>query len=238
MDQSERLVETYLKNRGFKKIVYEPDGNVPPDFLVDGKVAIEVRRLNQNHDDGQGRGVRGLEEVSIPLWMRFRSWLIGLGPAPLSGENWFVTYSFRRPIPAWPVLQKELENILKPFMASSEPQPFEKIICDGFRIVVSRTTSSKPTFFLPGGYTDHQSGGWLISELGINLNHCIAEKTVKIKKFQSKYPTWWLILADHIGYGLDEFDQELFFDQVHVSKGIFDRIVLLDPRDPGRAFDL
>ena len=51
MKQEEKWVEEYLTHRGFRDIVYEPDGNVPPDFLIDGKIAIEVRRLNQHHED-------------------------------------------------------------------------------------------------------------------------------------------------------------------------------------------
>lgn len=66
MDASEAVVEKLLKHMGFQSVVYEPDGNTPPDFLADGRVAVEVRRLNQNHDSGDGK--RGLEEMSIPLW--------------------------------------------------------------------------------------------------------------------------------------------------------------------------
>jgi len=42
MKQEEKWVEEYLTHRGFRDIVYEPDGNVPPDFLVNGKIANEV----------------------------------------------------------------------------------------------------------------------------------------------------------------------------------------------------
>lgn len=71
MDASEKLVESYLKGI-FTDVRYEPDGNVPPDFLADSRVAVEVRRLNQNHDDGSGKGPRGLEETAIPIWRRVR----------------------------------------------------------------------------------------------------------------------------------------------------------------------
>lgn len=78
MDESDALVGRYLKARGFTDVRYEPDGNVPPDFLADGRVAVEVRRLNQNHDDGSGRGPRGLDEVAIPLWRCVREYLEAL----------------------------------------------------------------------------------------------------------------------------------------------------------------
>lgn len=236
MDNSEQLVEIYLGHIGFKDVIYEPDGNVPPDFLADERVAVEVRRLNQNHDNGQGP--RGLEEISIPLWRRVGKYLTSLGPAPPSGQSWYVYYRFGRPVPAWKTLQRELDSILQPFMASSDPQPFEAALSDGFSIRVFRAPSPKPTFFRPGGHSDEQSGGSLVSEIATNLAHCIAEKTAKISNYRSKYPEWWLVLPDHIGYGLDDFEQELFLDQVSVQAGGFDKIVLLDPRDATRAFEV
>jgi hypothetical protein len=66
MDDSEKLVEIYLKNIGFNDVRYETDGNFPPDFVADGRIAVKVRRLNQNFDERKGRGIRGLEEVAIP----------------------------------------------------------------------------------------------------------------------------------------------------------------------------
>jgi len=47
-DPSETQARRYLEHLGCKDIVYEPDGNVPPDFVVDGRIGVEVRRLNQN----------------------------------------------------------------------------------------------------------------------------------------------------------------------------------------------
>jgi len=65
MNDSEKSVYEYLVGQGFGTVVYEPDGKVPPDFLVDGRIAVEVRRLNQNEKTATGS--RGLEEVSKPL---------------------------------------------------------------------------------------------------------------------------------------------------------------------------
>jgi hypothetical protein len=59
MDQSEKVAYQYLSSCGFRDIVYEPDGNIPPDFLVNDSVAVEVRRLNQNEQTPAGP--RGLE---------------------------------------------------------------------------------------------------------------------------------------------------------------------------------
>jgi hypothetical protein len=94
MNQSEKLFAEYLVHAGYSDVVYEPDGKHPPDFLVNGRVAIEVRRLNQNVQTGTER--RGLEETAIPLNRSVRKVLASMGP-PLEGGSWFVYYSFRRP---------------------------------------------------------------------------------------------------------------------------------------------
>ena len=92
------------------------------------------------------------------------------------------------------------------------------------------------TFFRLAGNSDEQSRGWLINEIEINLNHCIEEKTSKINSYQTKYKEWWLVLSDHIGYGLDDFDQKMFLTQASVLPGIFAKIILLDPYDATRIF--
>lgn len=237
MDGSEKLVEIYLRHLGFTNVRYEPDGNVPPDFLVEGRVAVEVRRLNQNYDDESGNGPRGLEEAAIPLWRRIRDYLTGLGPAPASGGSWYVFYRFSRPTPAWKDLKRELDALLLPFMASASPQPFETRLKVGgdFWLEVFGSPVPKPTFFRPAGHSDEQSGGWLIGEIDANLKLCVAEKTAKVAAFRARYPEWWLVLPDQIGYGLDDFEQALFFDQVTVQPGAFHKIILLDPRDATRA---
>ena len=238
MDDSEKLVDRYLKNIGFADVRYEPDGNVPPDFLADARVAVEVRRLNQHYDNGSGKGSCGLEEVSIPLWHHVHDYLTGLGPASASGESWYVLYRFSRPTPNWKVLKRELDTILLPFMQCANPQPFGmKLNVSGeFYLKVFPSTIPKTTFFRPVGHTDEQSGGFLIDEIDISLQHCIAEKTAKITKYKAKYPEWWLVFADHIGYGLDDFEQNLFLAKVKVQNGPFDKIIIIDPRDATRVF--
>ena len=71
MNREEKIAKVYLKSLGFKNVVFEPDGNIPPDFSIDGRIAVEVRRLNQNFftkDEAQG-----LKEARIPLFRLLQS---------------------------------------------------------------------------------------------------------------------------------------------------------------------
>jgi hypothetical protein len=86
-DASEKLVADFLAYRGLTDIAYEPDGKATPDFLVDRRIAVEVRRLNQNYDTG--KSTEGLEEVAIPLWHGLKKLASSLGPSR-AGESWFL----------------------------------------------------------------------------------------------------------------------------------------------------
>ena len=59
-NREEQIVIDCLIHQGYTEIEFEPDGNIPPDILVDNKIAIEVRRLNQN--EIMEEGFKGLEE--------------------------------------------------------------------------------------------------------------------------------------------------------------------------------
>jgi hypothetical protein len=84
MDLTELRVFDYLRSRGLAEAVYEPDGNVPPDFSC-GDIAVEARRLNQHDNAGNG-----LEVSRVPLLMKFRNLLLSLGPP--HETSWFVTF--------------------------------------------------------------------------------------------------------------------------------------------------
>lgn len=87
MDSAEEVVNRLLSNMGFGSIAFEPDGNIPPDFVINGRIAAEVRRLTQIHDDGGGP--RGLSEVSISLTQRVEKLLNSI---ERSGQGaWWMT---------------------------------------------------------------------------------------------------------------------------------------------------
>jgi hypothetical protein len=76
-----------LRHCGYQSVVYEPEGNTTPGFLIDGSIAVEVRRLNAHHF-GEG-APKGLEQVANSLWRKVRALLEGMGP-PTAGESWFI----------------------------------------------------------------------------------------------------------------------------------------------------
>lgn len=227
MDHTERLAEAHLKCQGFSNVMYEPDGNVPPDFLVDGRIAVEVRRLNQNE---QGRPeLRGLEEVAIPFLAHFEGLLASYGaPSPTA---WWVRVDFKRPVPQWSVVKPLVKAFLDQFIANPTRRPeiwrFERNI---EMEVFPRHSPSSRTFAVAIP-SDSDSGGWVIPELERNLRLCIGEKTTKIEPYRSKYAEWWLLFIDFFAFGLNEFDRQQFHHQVHISH-TWDKVIIVNPSNP------
>jgi len=177
MDATEKLVADFLAHRGYTDVVYEPDGNVPPDFLVEGRIAVEVRRLNQNYT--KGGSTQGLEEVAIPLWRRVQKLALSLGP-PTRGLSWFVFFRFRRPVEPWKKLQSKIRGALQDFINRTTHEKTSLALGNGFELEIFRAGNPRPTFYLMAGHSDGESGGWLIKEMQKNLRICISEKTEKI----------------------------------------------------------
>ena len=88
-----------------------------------------------------------------------------------------------------------------------------------------------------GGCSDRDSGGWVLPEMERNLHICVAEKTRKVSRVRADYPEWWLLLVDHVGHGLSDFDREQFRQQVQMVHD-WDKIILVDPLDLTRALQV
>lgn len=237
MDQSESHVRDYLESLGIGHVIYQPDGNVPPDFLVDGRIAVEVRRLNENELTESG-GFRGLETDRIATERKFRGLLREIGPAK-SGSSWFAGCKLKRPIPRWKHIDNELRRQLEEFRDNEDRQKLSVLnIAEGFEVeVIHKASSNHPTCFVFAGCDDRDMGGVVFGDTQWNLRLCVDDKLRRIARVRNKYPEWWLVFVDYIGLAIVEpCDQELYqhFDIEHD----LDRVILLSPLDKGRAFEV
>ena len=64
MDSTELLARSYLTSLHLGEVIFEPDGNIPPDFAIDKRIGVEVTRLNQHFAQAEKRV--GLEEQRYP----------------------------------------------------------------------------------------------------------------------------------------------------------------------------
>lgn len=202
---------------------------------MDGRVAVEVRRLNQNEETASGH--RGLEETSKPLNTLMRKALASLGP-PTCGASWFVFYTFRRPLPPWRELERMVRRALEKIRQEQNLTELEVLVASRFRFDFTRASKVHSDLFVLGGSSDHDSGGFVVAEMARNLQLCIAEKNLKVSKVRARYSEWWLALEDRIGYGiLDERDRDQLRQMIR-RDGPWSRIILVNPLKPSVGFEL
>jgi hypothetical protein len=234
MDTCEELAQGHLFNLGFSDVIFEPDGSCPPDFLVDGRIAVEVRRLNRNEQ--MESGLRGVEVDHIATVKRFCKLLAELGP-PRAGVSWFVGYKHQTPIPQWDRIKKKLRRRLVDFRDNEDEQRLRSIpIADGFEIeILHKASKPHATFFVFGGSNDSGAGEFVVPEIERNVRLCITEKTGTCAECRHKYPEWWLILVDWISFGGAVSDQDLGCLDIDHD---FDKVILLNPLDTKIAFEI
>ena len=208
MDAAEAHVEKYLRHLGFTDIVHEPDGNIPPDFVLNGRIAVEVTRLLIMSTVVASRA--HLNKLQYLSCSAFRSSSKVWGAARGAEPSWFVFLRFQRPIENWRTAGPKLASWLANFRDAPSRNRQDIDFDGGFSISVFPASKPLATFFRIGGSMDGESGGMVLSELSTNIPLCIAEKTRKVKKLQSRYPEWWLVLTDHIGFRLDDLDRQQF----------------------------
>jgi hypothetical protein len=60
---------------------------------------------------------------------------------------------------------------------------------------------------------------------------------MKIASYRHNYPVWWIVLVDHIGYALDDFNRKNFKRYVTITHS-WDKIVLVSPINSGHAYEI
>ena len=227
MKTIEEIAFHYLSSLGHSTVIYEPDGNIPPDFLVDGRIAVEVRKLNQ-HTFLESGEPRGIETEQFALLNIMKEVLSTFGP-PSSGRSWFVRYRFRRPLPSLKKLKVEVRNLLLAFREGQIEGEALSSVDGQFSLSVNLASKVFEDHFVLAGYTDFNASGWLNPELEKNIRLCIREKTTKVARMREKYPLSWLMLIDYIGYGTNE--------SLHIDHD-WDKIIVVNPLDAKRAYEL
>ncbi|MDQ0465578.1 hypothetical protein QO010_003367 [Caulobacter ginsengisoli] len=231
MDSSEQLVEAYLKHLDIGEVVYEPDGNVPPDFLVDGRIAVEVRRLNQTFE--RADAAEGLETGQATIIGFLKGMLPKYG-APLEGRGWWVSVYFWRPFD-WKRIKREIRAALAALQ--KEPPLDEAAFKFGnFEMDVRRAGIPTEHYFMLGALADRDAGGFVGAEIIRNLNLCVSEKARKVAPHRARYPEWWLVLPDHIGADLNAEERSQL--SPHVSTEGWDKVILLHPNDHTRGLEM
>lgn len=234
MNREEQITEAYLKSLCHKAVVFEPDGNIPPDFSIEGRIAVEVRRLNQHFFTKDE--VRGLEETRIPLFKLLESSLCE-SDSQYNGCSYWVSIRFHRPVEKGNANKKAIVKVLTGFLHRPYPMPCELKVTEYISLYIFQSEAAIGKVFRFAGGTDRESGGWVMDEFRKNFNHCIEEKSEKIKDYYNKYNSWWLVLVDQIAHGFNESEKAEMKSMITANSS-WDKVIVLDSLTGNNIFEI
>ena len=238
-NKDERIAREWLKQQGHTNIEW-PDED-PPDFVVDGKYAVEVRRMNPVIEiDGK---FKGEEELQIPLFRAVKKVLDGFGP-PVNRKGFCVNgvYDYSQlQLPQSEALEQEIKEVLQPFRDEVlKPDQIPSLLPGQLELECGiclglRPGRPKSSMFALQHVSDGK--GWRVSgEIGKSLQHCIDEKCVKASRKEKDYPDheWWLLLIDRLlgisVQSLSELELESLHKEIQVQDPV-SRVVVISPEN-------
>ena len=224
----ENRARQWLESQGYIDIRRPSDD--PPDYVVDGCVAAEVRRLS--YPEGQ---------LTIPLENAVKKVLAKLGP-PTDGKTIFLScrYPFSPPLPEPKIVAAEIRDALE--SDNWLEGAYLPLAC-GIRIHTHPPIPSPPKcnkFELNGAYVGPPRLGSM-GDLIEDIPRCIEEKSRKVrnKNRVHDYPSWWLLLIDHIHYvpTLNGDQLTKLREQIQ-ARDFWTRIIVISPENPKWSYEL
>jgi len=233
MKPEEHLADKFLTNLGIGTPIYEPDGNVPPDFTFENQVGIEVRRLNKTVlVEGK---YRGTEELSISLWRAFTD-VLSLFDSQYNGKSYWVGIefdnSFTKPTMA---IKKQMKQALQDFLDRKCTAPLQIKVNDNIEFLIHEAQPIIGRVFCRAGSINRDESGQVLQMYISSVRHCIMEKTFKIASYKNRYAEWWLLLVDTMGWNMDRDETEILRNELN-DFGSFDRVYIID-RNSACLFD-
>ncbi len=196
MDREEELVSKFLKYKGYNNIIYEPDGNIPPDFLVDNSTAIEVRRLNQHYFSGNKW--EPLEDVRYTLVPKINSLLKSYTDRNHQ-RSAFVSINYSRPLKVSKNILKKLKSILDQHLNRLE-QTVEFQLEDRLTIKIFPSSEKFESAYHFGMSSDHNAGGFVVGNVYTNLKLVLKDHQYLVVRNNDSHHQHLHIVANRVGY--------------------------------------
>ncbi len=242
-NEDECRAKRWLESQGHTDIIRPCED--PPDFVVEGCYAVEVRRLNWMSDiDGKYEGIENSEK---PLERYVEELLEPYLPAP-NGYTVFVdcNYPCDPPIPKKDVIGREVKAAVEKFKEEMrrglESRRCRRLSLEcGIELLFwpDRTPGT-------GGFelndVDVATGnrGFVVRDAIDNVVRSIQEKTRKVvgRDRVNDFTAWWLVLVDHIhAVPLREVDLNKIRRALPGSD-IWSRVIVVSPENPKWFFEL
>jgi hypothetical protein len=228
----EQVAIEYFQSKGYSDIIHEPDGNVPPDLVIDGFIAIEVRRLNQFK---RMNGLNlPLEDLEYSLMPRVRKLMESVTCE--YSHTTYVSIDYKRPLKVDKILMDDIEKLLHLHIKSLDLKMHYQVR-NNLRVRFWPTKKNYGRPYVWASSSDGDGGGFVVANILESLNIIIKEKQRKILPYKSKYDVWWLAVNDKIGFGIDDIDLDQLNSAFNI-KTFFERIIFISPFDSLKGMEL
>ena len=176
MKFEEKIAKEYFEFKKYRNIEFEPIGNTPPDFLLNKKVAVEVRRLNKFH-----LGIP-LEKIDYNVIPKIEKLIYSYGKDVEFENTTIVHLYYSRPINYSNLLARKIENILGQYLKKKQSSKIF-IVSANLEIDFYQLNEKWDTPFEVGGIVDYDRGGLVFNDVLNSLKYIIKEKFINSKNF-------------------------------------------------------
>jgi hypothetical protein len=219
VNKDEKIAKSYLKNLGFQRLEFEPNGNIPPDFSLNDKIGIEVRRLNK-YFNGES-----LEKIEFGEIRKIENFILKFKSNKTFEKTHSVSIYYSRPL-KFKQIEKKIENSLNHYTENLN-ENFEYNITENFTMSIVEYSERFESDFEVMIWVDHNKGGVVINDLKSNITLALKEKEEKIAEYFTEFEEWWLILINHISPNIRNQELEVLKQEVPKSN-LFKKIIILD----------
>lgn len=207
-DFIEELARQWLESQeGIERVRYVSDTNdQPPDFVVEDRIAVEVRRLNLMTDATKPN--QSVEELERPLESNIRGVLEETRAVPGDYDIHVVQCDlYRASLPDREVTREQVGRVIEEYIcilnealrSQEKPVRWKTELECGIVIHLYPTSTPRDGRFVlePGQVAVlPPSSGHVVQRSIENINRCIVEKSSKIRDKICRFSEWWLVLVD------------------------------------------
>ncbi|QOY53525.1 hypothetical protein HUE87_10560 [Candidatus Sulfurimonas marisnigri] len=229
-NKDETRAKKYLQTLEYTKLEHEPLGNVTPDFLLDNKIAVEVRRLNRNYIDSD-KLIR-IENFEIHLIKKVKK-IISIFQHTDYKNSAYISITLSKPleVESKAGVIKRIKKVLKTHTHKIHKKKSYKV-SEYLKITFTPIKKKSVQYIFSDCNNDYL---WIVNELHKNIQLVIDEKNKKISKNFNLFDKWWLILVDSIVYGLDNDDFKAL-KKIKLKKRKFSKVLILSSKGKIKTF--
>ena len=223
-NREENLIAELFRGQGYS-LKIEPDGNVPPDLVLNDKIAVEVTRLSKiiNIDSSS----RSIDNDSSSVTAKLKKAINSSKNNDAQPHKYSVIATIKRPFGNL----KKVASALKVKLQEINNLEFteNKIrieISQSISIIISKRNIDGGNGFLLTGIIDLDAAYHDKEIMLESVNFCHTSKAKKVEPFLERYNDWWLVLSDTISYyGNDEYTEYI---AKNICKSPFSRIIIVN----------